>query len=114
MPDEFLGEPHYPKSFIDNTPCGFLSFTDNGEILLINRYLLDLLGYTHEEIVTKHVDKLFSVAGRIFYQTHFFPLLKLQARVDEIYLSLKSSGGTEIPVLVSASRHSENGTFVNN
>jgi len=114
MPDELLVKPHYPQSFIDNTPCGFLSFTDNGDILLINRYLLDLLGYTHEEVMSKHVDKLFSVAGRIFYQTHFFPLLKLQSQVDEIYLSLRPKAGGEIPMLVSASRHNNGESFVNN
>jgi PAS domain S-box-containing protein len=114
MPDELTGQPHYPESFIDHTPCGFLSFSDNGDILLINRYLLDLLGYTHEEIMSKHVDKIFSVAGRIFYQTHFFPLLKLQERVDEIYLSLRPKQGGEIPMLVSASRHLDHGRYINN
>ena len=80
MPDEHPGVPHNTESFIENTPCGFLSFTDNGDIILINQYLLDLLGVERETVVRKHVDKLFSPAGRIFYQTHFFPMLKLRSK----------------------------------
>jgi PAS domain S-box-containing protein len=114
MQNDLPSGRQFPESFIDNTPCGFLSFTDNGNVLLVNKYLLDLLGYEHDEVISKHVDRLFSVAGRIFYQTHFFPLLKLQSRVDEIYLSLKPKNGGEIPMLVSASRHEEDGSFVNN
>ena len=113
MPDEHAGVPHNTESFIENTPCGFLSFTDNGDIILINQYLLDLLGVERETVVRKHVDKLFSPAGRIFYQTHFFPLLKLRSKVEEIYLSMRSASGKEIPMLVNGSRYLEDGQYVN-
>lgn len=101
------------KRFVEHAPCGLLSFNDNGDVLLINAHLLDLLGYESSEVRAKHVDRLFSVAGRIFYQTHFFPLLRLKGRIDEIYFSLCSKSGAEVPMLVSASRHEEEGSFVN-
>ncbi len=88
-------------------------FTDDGKVVEINQTLLDLLGYARDEIEKLHVENIFPVAGRIFYQTHFFPLLKLHGKVEEIYLSLHSRTGEEIPVLANAVRHERDGTFFN-
>jgi PAS domain S-box-containing protein len=94
---------------LNNAPCGFLVITDNGDMVAANATLLKLLGYAGEELIGGHVRKLFSAAGNIFYQTHFFPLLKLQGRIEEIYLPMRSSAGEEIPVLVNAARREQDG-----
>lgn len=94
-------------------PCGFLSFTDDGKIILVNATLLELLGYEPDELPGQHFDSLLTVASRIFYQTHLFPLLKLHNKVEEVYFSLRSRGGAEIPVLVNASRRERGGVLVN-
>jgi PAS domain S-box-containing protein len=98
---------------LNTAPCGFLSFTDDGKIVLANATLLELLGYEPEELPGRHVESLLPVASRIFYQTHLFPLLKLHDKVDEVYFSLRSKGGAEIPVLVNASRRERGGVVVN-
>jgi PAS domain S-box-containing protein len=98
---------------LNNAPCGFLVFTDDGRIVEANATLLESLGYERGELIEAHVEKVFTVAGRIFYQTHFFPLLKLKSEVEEVYLSLRAKSGAEIPVLVNAARH-ERGDAVYN
>jgi PAS domain S-box-containing protein len=98
---------------LNTAPCGFLSFTDDGKIVLVNATLLDLLGYEPDELTGRHIDSLLTVASRIFYQTHLFPLLKLHDRVDEVYFSLRSKGGAEMPVLVNAVRRERGGLVVN-
>jgi PAS domain S-box-containing protein len=98
---------------LNNAPCGFLVFTDDGKIVEVNATLLNLLGYSPDELCRLHIEKIFSVAGRIFYQTHFFPLLKLKSEVEEIYLSLRSTSGLDIPVLVNAARHERGGEIFN-
>ncbi|HEX8247177.1 MAG TPA: ATP-binding protein [Pyrinomonadaceae bacterium] len=98
---------------LDNAPCGFLAFADNGKIVAANATLLRLLGYRRDEILELHIEKIFSIAGRIFYQTHFFPLLKLKNQVEEVYLSLRSKAGADIPVLVNAARRERDGQFYN-
>lgn len=98
---------------LNNAPCGFLVFGDDGEIIEANATLVDLLGYERGELLKLHIEKIFSVAGRIFYQTHFFPLLKLKGKVDEIYLDLRSKTGENIPVLVNAARHERDGRIFN-
>jgi PAS domain S-box-containing protein len=94
---------------LNNAPCGFLVFADDGSIIEANATLIDLLGYERGELLKLHIEKIFSVAGRIFYQTHFFPLLKLKGKVEEIYLDLRSKTGESVPVLVNAARHEREG-----
>ena len=101
------------EELLNNAPCGFITVMDGGEIAEINATLLAILGYEREEIVGVPADKIFSAAGRIFYQTHFFPLLKLKGKVAEIYLSLRSKDGRNIPVLVNALRADRGGVVVN-
>jgi PAS domain S-box-containing protein len=98
---------------LNTAPCGFLSFTDDGKIVLVNATLLDMLGYEPDELTGRHVESLLPVASRIFYQTHLFPLLKLHDKVDEVYFSLRSKDGAEIPVLVNASRRERGGIVIN-
>jgi len=47
---------------------------------------------------------ILSAGGRVFYQTHLFPALKMQGKVEEIYLSLRSRSNDEIPVLLNGVR----------
>ncbi|HEX8773230.1 MAG TPA: hybrid sensor histidine kinase/response regulator [Pyrinomonadaceae bacterium] len=98
---------------LNTAPCGFVSFTDDGKVVEINATLLELLGYERSELEGKHVEAFLPAASRIFYQTHFFPLLRLHGKVEEIYLSLRSKAGEDTPVLVNAVRRERGGTIVN-
>ncbi len=98
---------------LDTAPCGFLTFADDGTIVLINTTLRMWLGYEAGEVQGQHIGTILSVGGRIFYQTHFFPLLKLHHKVDELYLVLRSKSGESVPVLVNALRQEREGELVN-
>jgi sigma-B regulation protein RsbU (phosphoserine phosphatase) len=89
-------------------PCGLARFTDDGKIAQANEKLTKLLGYNEEELDGRNIEFIFSLATRIFYQTHFFPLLKLQGHIDEIFMSLKARSGEEIPVMVYGTREEVN------
>jgi PAS domain S-box-containing protein len=94
---------------LDGEPCGFLSFADDGTMRVANRTLLDILGYAREEVIGKHVESILAVGSRIFYQTHFFPLLRLHGRADEIFLLLRNKQGTDVAVLANAIRRERSG-----
>jgi PAS domain S-box-containing protein len=96
-----------------NAPCGFLSFDDDGTILLVNARILERLGYSAGELEGRHVETILSVGSRIFYHTHFFPLLKMQGVVEEVYFSLRSRSGDDFPVLTNAVRRERDGRAVN-
>ena len=94
---------------LDRAPCGFISFTDDGKICYINSTLRDRLGYDQASLTDKHVETLLAVGSRIFYQTHFFPLIKLHGRAQEIFLLLRSKDGESVGMLCNAVRHERNG-----
>jgi signal transduction histidine kinase len=71
--------------------------------------LLDMLGYDAAELVTHHIDRILTAGTRIFYQTHWFPLLRLQGCANEIFLMLVSKAGEEIGVLTNAVRAQRSG-----
>lgn len=89
---------------LDAAPCGYVAFTDVGTVTAANSTLAGLLGYDREEIVGGHVERLLTVAGRIFYQTHLFPLLTLHGKAEEIFLTLRRKDGEGVPVLANAVR----------
>jgi PAS domain S-box-containing protein len=100
------------NDLLDTAPCGFLSFAEDGTVMRANATLLDLLDYAREELVGQHVERILTVGSRIFYQTHWFPLLRLHGRAEEIFLMLRPKAGEEIAVLVNAARREEGGAVV--
>jgi PAS domain S-box-containing protein len=88
----------------ENAPCGYLSALSDGLIVKVNRTLLEWTGHAREELLGRRrwVD-LLTVGGRIFYETHFFPLLRMQGAVREIALDVVRADGRILPVLVNAS-----------
>jgi len=87
---------------LDRLPGGFLTFRDDGLIIATNRTLLEMLGYGDGGLSGGSIEALLTLPSRIFYQTHLFPLLKIQDRVDEIYLTLRTRSGEGLPVLLNA------------
>lgn len=96
---------------IHTAPCGFLVLADDGRILYANAALLGLV--QAETLTGQHVDAILTPGARIFYQTHVFPLLKGQNRAEEIYLSLRTRSGDDVPVLFNAARRVRDGHPVN-
>jgi PAS domain S-box-containing protein len=100
-------------ALIDQIPCGFVSFGDDGLIQRVNERLLEVLGYKREDVEGHHVETLMNVGSRIFFQTHLFPLIAMKGSAEEIFLLLKSSRGEDVGFLLNASRHVRDGKTVN-
>ncbi len=97
---------------LDCAPCGFVSFQDDGVMVAVNSTLADRLGYMPGELAGRHFETILPTASRIFYQTHFFPLVKLHGRAQEIFLLLSSREGTDVGVLCNAIRRKRDGRYV--
>ena len=97
---------------LDTAPCGFVSFTDDGVVEYINSTLLERLGYARDDVLNHHIETLMVVGSRIFYQTHFFPLLKLHGRAQEIFLLLRTRSGEDVGMLCNAIRREREGAPV--
>jgi PAS domain S-box-containing protein len=99
-------------SLIDGLPAGVVRFDDSGRVLYTNATLRSLLGYDAGELDGVHVERLLTVAGRIFYQTHFFPLLRLHGAAREVFLLLRTKAGADVGALVNARRRVDDGVVV--
>ena len=97
---------------VDKAPCGFVSFGDDSKIIYVNTTLLERLGYTRDEVIGRHVETIFSVGSRIFHQTHFFPLVKLHGRSQEVFMLLRARDGEDVGMLCNAVRHERSGVEV--
>src|SRR5688500_6004316 len=100
------------RDLIDDAPCGYVSFADDGTMDYVNATLADMLGYTRVELLGWHVDKILPPGGRIFYHTYLFPLLKVREVVEEIYVALRTNDGQDIPVLLNGRRRDRDGRFL--
>ncbi len=98
---------------LDTAPCGFLAFADDGTIVMANATLHDLLNCLPGDLPGNHIQSILSVGAKIFYQTHFFPLLKMHGKAEEIYLSLCSKDGSNVPILANAVRRERDGVVIN-
>jgi sigma-B regulation protein RsbU (phosphoserine phosphatase) len=91
------------EDLYENAPCGYLSTLMDGTIVKVNRTLLDWLGRARGELVGRRTfSDLLTVGGRLYHETHFGPLLRMQGEVSGIALELRTADGTRLPVLVTS------------
>jgi len=85
-----------------NLPCFQFSFPVDGLLAEVNQRMKDYLEYESSELIGKlRFEDLLTAGSKIFYKTHFLPMLMMQNKVDEMFLSLSSKGGKEYPVLMN-------------
>lgn len=107
MSDDPVTRPLLEESAHDlyeHAPCGYLSLLADGRIIKINETLVEWTGHTRRELLAWRFYDLLSGGGRIYYNTHLEPLLRMSGRVREIALDLKKSDGDTVPVLLNAVR----------
>lgn len=90
------------EDLFENAPCGYVIVGDRGRILRINQTLATWLGRSSAELVGHRFSDLLNVAGKIYYETHFAPLLRMQGFFNEVALDFARSGQAPLPVLVNA------------
>lgn len=91
------------EELYEMAPCGYLTTAVDGRILKVNRTLTEWVGYEREELLDgKRIMDLLTVGGKIFYETHFNLLLRMQTSVDEIALDIICKSGNILPVLLNA------------
>jgi sigma-B regulation protein RsbU (phosphoserine phosphatase) len=91
------------EDLFENAPCGYLSTTLDGRIVRINGTLLGWLGRTRAELVgVRRFSDLLTVGGRLYHETHFAPLLRMQGEIGGVALELRAADGSRLPVLVTS------------
>jgi PAS domain S-box-containing protein len=87
----------------EQAPCGYLSTLDDGTIIRGNQTFFSWIGARSEDIVGKtRFQTLLTVGSRIYYETHYAPLLQMQGFVNEIALEVRRTDGAVRPIVASA------------
>ena len=69
-----------------------------------NEGFAGIAGRSLDQLVGESFEELLSVPARILFQTHVYPALLADGRVEEVFLTLASSDGPAVPVLLNAAR----------
>lgn len=94
-PDRF--EDHY-----ENAPCGLFSVSPDGTVLAGNRTAEAWLGYERADLIGKRLIDILSLGGKVYWETHVRPLLRVQGSVEGIALDFTKRQGGIVPAFGSA------------
>jgi sigma-B regulation protein RsbU (phosphoserine phosphatase) len=96
------------EDFFENALCGFIIADSRGFILRANSKLTTWTNDTNENLKGKKFSDLLSIGGKIYYETHLWPLLRMQGFFDEVVLELRSPMGNKFRVMVNAVERRDN------
>lgn len=92
-----------PQDLYDSAPCGYLSTLPDGTIVKANHTFFAWTGLHPDEVIgRRRFQDLLPVGDRIFYETHYAPLLRMQGAVREIAIELVLPDGSRLPVLANS------------
>jgi phosphoserine phosphatase RsbU/P len=99
--DELLRQS--AEDLFEDAPCGYLSTTLDGTILKVNRTFERWTGHEREQLLgRKRFSQLLAPGGRIYHETHYAPLLRMQGEAREIALDIVHADGSRLPALINS------------
>ena len=100
IPNGLLDES--ADDLFETAPCGYLTTALDGSILRVNRTFEELTGRKRAELLGTRFQDLLTPGGRIYHETHYAPLLRMQGSVREIAIEIVRSDGSNVPAFVNA------------
>jgi sigma-B regulation protein RsbU (phosphoserine phosphatase) len=90
------------EDMFENAPCGYVVLLTNGRVVRVNRTMLGWTGHTADQLVGKRFSDFLNMAGRIFYETHIAPLLRMQGFFNEFAIDVAGADGTPVQMIANA------------
>jgi PAS domain S-box-containing protein len=91
------------EELYEHAPCGYLSTLPDGTIVRVNHTFVEWTGASREMLLSgTKFQTLLSIGARIYYETHYAPLLRMQGFANEIALEVIRDDGRILPVLVNS------------
>jgi PAS domain S-box-containing protein len=99
------------EDLYEHAPCGYLSTLPDGTIVRVNGTLLDWLDTSRDALEGVKFQTLLTIGSRMYYETHYAPLLQMQGFANEIAFDVRRADGRVLPVLLnSRQRRDADGT----
>ena len=91
------------EELYEQAPCGYLSTLPDGTILRVNRTFLEWTGVSRSVLLAgTKFQTLLTIGSRMYYETHYAPLLRMQGFASEIAMEVAREDGRTLPVLVNS------------
>ncbi|MGY3607654.1 MULTISPECIES: ATP-binding protein [unclassified Bradyrhizobium] len=87
---------------IENAPCGYISLLPSGRIEYVNRTFLTWSFHTADQMIGNRLSDFLTMAGRIYYETHIAPLLRMQGSFEEFAFDVLKSDGQPLQMIANA------------
>jgi sigma-B regulation protein RsbU (phosphoserine phosphatase) len=98
------------EDLFESAPCGYLSLAPDGAVVRANRTLGAWLGRDSATIVGGPFYDLLPIAGRMYFETHLKPQLRMQGFFNEVALELLKADGARLPIIANGlERRGEDG-----
>ena len=92
------------EALYEEAPVAYASTQVDGTISRANRTLEQWTGFDRSSLIgTRRLQDLLAPGARIYYETHYAPLLLMQGAVREIAVELVCADDRRLPVLMSSS-----------
>lgn len=101
MSDGAPGEEDF-EDLYEHAPCGYLSLSSDARIIKANATLAGWLGAPPGSLNGTAFHDLLTFGGRIAFETHLAPLLRLQSFVNEVAFDLRKVDGSTMPIIANA------------
>ncbi|QVW25226.1 PAS domain-containing sensor histidine kinase [Pseudomonas hormoni] len=102
-----------PQTLFEEAPCGLVVTKEDGTILRSNQTFSHGIGFTQSELCGKRFQDLLTMGGRIFHQTHWAPLMRMQGSVAEVKLDLVHQDKRIVTMLLNGVRREHASGAVN-
>ena len=91
------------EELYEHAPCGYLSTLPDGTIARVNQTFLEWTGASRDALLGGTTfQKLLTIGSRMYYETHYAPLLRMQGFANEIALEVVRDDGRILPVVVNS------------
>jgi phosphoserine phosphatase RsbU/P len=108
-----LGPIDEYKDLFENAPCGYITIGSDGRITKVNATLTAWTGIETDKFIGRRLHQFLNMAGRIYYETHIAPLLRMQGFFNEFALDFETAAGERLPVIANAAeRRDVDGTLL--
>ena len=97
-----LGPIDEYRDLFESAPCGYLTIRSDGRISKVNATLAAWTGFPADKFVGQRLHQFLNMAGRIYYETHIAPLLRMQGFFSEFALDFETAAGQRLPVIANA------------
>lgn len=90
------------EDFFERSVSGFLVTDAQGVIVKSNTRISDWTGLPADQLVGKRFSDLFAIGSKIYYETHLWPLLRIQGFFEEVLIELTGPEGQKLSFLLNA------------